>query len=108
MLLKGSKAMETAECEIGTVRRMVHNPPGVASQPVTSSVGMMWGTVISISLDPFRSTWLANDLQQKPTQSTAVTYWLQKLHFDFFYTGIHALVSRWAKCLSVSDDYVVV
>jgi hypothetical protein len=34
------------------------------------------------------------------------TCWLQKLHTDFFYARIQALMSLWDKCLDIDSDCV--
>jgi hypothetical protein len=47
--------------------------------------------MISVSLDPLKSSWLASDLQHADIKH-AVTSRLYTLDKDFFYTGIQALV----------------
>jgi hypothetical protein len=58
---------------------------------------------ISISLEPLRSIWLANNLRQTRVKQ-AVTSWLQTLDTDFFYTGQQAFLPQRDKYLNVSVD----
>jgi hypothetical protein len=61
--------------------------------------------VISIYSDSVWSTWLARDLQHAHLKQ-AITSWVQTLVTDFFCARLPALLTWWAKYLSVCGAYM--
>lgn len=71
--------------------------PTILVPGYSTAAGSLWTTVctvfisctvISISLDPFRSTWLTGCFVEV-TELKGVTSWVQELGTDFFYARIY-------------------
>jgi len=98
--------METTAHNIGNVGKLVDNPPAIVLQTVTSQLAE-WSPMISISLDPLQSTWLASDLHQTLTRSKLPSPGYRHLA-PISSTALReqALVQCCDKCLNVNDDYM--
>ena len=67
-LHKAPKEMGNSAYNIGNTGEFVDNLPATVVQPVTIQLAE-WGPVISISMEPLHSNWLASDLHQTLTRS---------------------------------------
>ena len=63
---------------------------------------------ISTSLDPIRSIWLENNLQQTCVWSKLSPHGYKHLTQGFFYTGQQAFLPQRDRCLNVNVDYLEV
>jgi hypothetical protein len=63
-------------------------------------------TVVSISLDPFRSTWLTSYFVEETDLKEGVTSWVQELGTDFFYARIYGGLMCFVCCLCVTYTFM--
>jgi hypothetical protein len=101
-----SKEMETTAHNIGNVGKLFNNLPATMLQPIRRRLAE-WRPMISISLDPLQSTWLASDLHQTLTSSKMSSPGYRHLApISSTTIAEQTMVQSCDKCLNINGDYV--